>query len=293
MESKGFNLYHIHNHFFTPSLFVVLYQRAGEGLLLIMEEQYLNIRFSLLFNANLTSDEKLILAEMVSLNNLQNGCFASDNHFAKIINKSRQSVNGIIKKLERKGLISINVTKGIGKRTNLVHNFWELVVSPVEIETPIESIQELGVVEISDNTCRDSLDIGVENVETTCRETDTTNTSTITDLLLQEELQYTGASVDSTIENIDNQYQDACLKLIELITTDPAQITNPFVKQFQDCFAGLYLFFGHNFIDDCHIFKSNSELYEIYSSSKFYEVRQDLQFVRDNMDRFLRQQNWI
>jgi hypothetical protein len=41
------------------------------------------------------------------------------------------------------------------------------------------------------------------------------------------------------------------------------------------------------------IFKSNGKLYEIYGSSNFYEVRQDLQFVRDNMDRFLRQQNWI
>ena len=258
-----------------------------------MKGQYLNIHYRILKNPNFTSDEKLILAEIVALDKLKNGCTAGDEHFTEIINKSRQTVNGIMKKFEREGLIVLAVKKGVGKKTKLASNFEELLNKGVENQTNIELVKAPVPVEISDNTCRDSFELGVENVDTTCRETDTTNTSTITDILLQEELQYAGATVDSTIENIDNQYQDACLKLIELITTDPAQITNPFVKQFQDCFAGLYLFFGHNFIDNCHIFKSNYKLYEIYGSSNFFEVRQDLQFVRDNMDRFLRQQNWI
>lgn len=259
-----------------------------------MKGQYLNIHYRILKNPNFSSDEKLILAEIVALNNFKNGCTAGDEHFTEIINKSRQTVNGIMKKFERKGLIVLAVKKGVGKKTKLASNFEELLNKGVENQTYMELLKAPEVVENTDTTCRDMLQEGVENVENTCRETDTTNTSTITDILLQEELQYTGATVNSTIEDIiDNQYQDACLKLKELITTDPAQITNPFVEQFQDSFAGLYLFFGHNFIDDCHIFKSNSELYEIYNSSNFYEVRKDLQFVRDNMDRFLRQQNWI
>ncbi len=258
-----------------------------------MKGQYLNIHYRILKNPNFTSDEKLILAEIVALNNFKNGCTAGDEHFTEIINKSRQTVNGIMKKFEREGLIVLAVKKGVGKKTKLASNFEELLNKGVENLTYMELVTAPVVVENTDTTCRDTLLEGVDNEDTTCRETDTTNTSTITDILLQEELQYTGATVNSTIENIDNQYQDACLKLIELITTDPAKITNPFVKQFQDCFAGLYLFFGHNFIDNCHIFKSNSKLYEIYGSSNFYEVRQDLQFVRDNMDRFLRQQNWI
>jgi hypothetical protein len=257
-----------------------------------MEEQYLNITHSILYHPSLSSDEKLILAEIVSLDGLRNGCIASDKHFARIINKTRQTANGIVKKFEKIGYITITVILGKGKITKLADNFWQLIRTPVNIEDTSEVLQESGDVELLDISCRDTLQVGVENEDTTCRETDTIITPTITGLLLQEELQYTGATVNSTIEDIDNQYQDACLKLKELITTDPAHITNPFVKQFQDCFAGLYLFFGHNFIDNCHIFKSNSKLYEIYGSSNFYEVRQDLQFVRDNMDRFLRQQNW-
>ena len=148
-------------------------------------------------------------------------------------------------------------------------------------------------VEILDSACQDSLQVGVENEDTTCRDTDTTITSTITSLLLQEELQYTGGTIDSPVENFVHQHQDACLRLNELITIDPAQLTNPFLIKFQDCYAGVYLFFGDNFIDNCHILKSNQELYEIYGSSNFYEVRSDLTFIRENMERFLRYNTFI
>lgn len=258
-----------------------------------MKGQYLNIHYRILKNPNFTSDEKLVLAEIVALCQLKNGCTASDEHFTEIINKSRQTVNGIMKKFERQGLIVLDVKKGVGKRTKLASNFEELLMLPVKNQTISEVVQVPVPVEISDNTCRDSLDFGVENVDFTCRKTDTIITSSITGLIVQEPVQDTGATVDSTIENIDNQYQDACIKLIELINTNPAQITNPFVRKFVGCLAELEHKFGHYFIDDCHIFKSNSELYKIYGLSNFYEIRQDLLFVRENMDRFLRQQNWI
>jgi hypothetical protein len=258
-----------------------------------MEEQYLNIRFSLLFNSNFTSDEKLILAEMVSLSSLPKGCVAGDNHFAKLINKSRPTTNGIIKNLQARGYITLIVKKGIGKTTKLVDNFWGLVSTPVERDDNSAVVQEPVVVENTDTTCRYKLQEGVENEDTTCRETDTTITFTNTDLLVQEVLEYTGATETYKIDSSNSQYNDVYLKLIELITLDPAKITNPFVKQFQHCFAGLYLFFGHDFLENCHIFKNNNELYEIYGSSNFYEVRQDLTYVRENMDRFLRLSNLI
>lgn len=258
-----------------------------------MKGQYLNIHYRILKNPNFTSDEKLILAEIVALSQLKNGCTAGDEHYIEIINKSRQTVNGIMKKFERAGLIVLDVKKGKGKKTKLATNFEELLKLPVKNQTILEVVQVPVLVEVPDNTCRESPDLGVENNDTTCRETDTINTSTNTDILLQEVIHYTGATGDSTIKNIDNQYQDDCSRLIELMNTDPAQITNPFVMQFVGCLAELEHKFGDDFIDDCHIFKSNSELYEIYGSSNFYEIRQDLQFVRENMDRFLRQQNWI
>ena len=241
-------------------------------------DTYLNIPYSLLECNKFDAVDKILLAEILSLSKLPKGCFKSDTRFGQLVNLKRSAVNKRMKNLELEGYIQITEVKGKGKRTKPVADFWD-------------KIKERAT--LVDMGCDTEIQVPVTTEDTSCHHSGTTNTSTITDLLLQEELQYTGASVDSSIENIDNQYQDACLKLIELITMDPAQITNPFVKQFQDCFAGLYLFFGHDFIDDCHIFKSNSELYEIYGSTNFYEIRQDLQFVRENMDRFLRQQNWI
>jgi hypothetical protein len=254
-----------------------------------MEGQYLNIPFGILFNPKLTSDEKLILAEIVSLDKLMNGCTAGDNHFAKIINKTRQTTNGIIKKLETMGLLEIKVKPGIGKKTKPVKNFWELIAIPVgKDDTSVEQPIHVGVGD-SDTTCRDSLQVGVEIHDTTCRDSDTTITITNTDILIQEELHNTGATDNISVEINDCWNKDACSKLNELINTDPATISNPFRMKFQDCCAGLDLFFGSSFFDNCHIFKSNKELYEIYGSSNFFEVRMDLIFVRENMNRFLRQ----
>ena len=238
---------------------------------------YLNIPYSLLECDKFDAVDKILLAEILSLNKLAKGCFKSDTRFGQLVNLKRSAVNKRMKNLELEGYIQILEVKGKGKRTKLVGDFWDKIKGPAILE---------------DMGCNTEIQVPVTKEDTSCHHCGTTNTSTITDRLLQEELNYTGATFDSPIENIDNQHQSACLKLIELITKDPSQITNPFLKQFQDCFAGLYLFFGNKFIDDCHIFKSNSELYEIYGSSNFYEVRQDLQFVRDNMDRFLRQKNW-
>jgi transposase len=258
-----------------------------------MEKQYLNINHSILYHPTLCSDEKLILAEIVSLDGLRNGCIASDKHFARIINKSRQTVNGIMKKFQRAGLIVLDVKKGIGKKTKLATNFEELLLKPFENQTNLEVVEAPAPVELLDISCRETLQVGVENEDTTCREIDTINTITNTGKLIQEELHNTGKSLDSLVKNFSNQHQDACFRLNELINTDPAQITNPFLIQFQECYAGLYLLLGNDFADNCHIFKSNQELYEIYGFSNFYEVRKDLIFVRENMDRFLRYTTFI
>jgi biotin operon repressor len=238
---------------------------------------YLNIPYSLLECNKFDAVDKILLAEILSLSKLPKGCIKSDSSFGQLVNLKRSAVNKRMKTLELEGYIQITEVKGKGKRTKPVTNFWQKIKGHAMLE---------------DIGCDMEVQVTVTSEDTSCHQSGTTNTSTITDIILQEELQYTGATVDTTIENIDNQYPDACFKLIELISIDPAQITNPFVKQFQDCLAGLYLFFGNNFIDDCNIFKSNKELYEIYGSSNFYEIRQDLQFVRENMDRILRQKNW-
>ena len=257
-----------------------------------MGNHYLNIPIELKFNSKFSCDEKMILAEIVTLDKLRYGCTASDLHFAKMINKSRQTTNGIIKNFERQGLLLIT-KEGKGKRTKLVDNFWELVISPVGIKDTLGLVEKPVEEELSDNMCRDTLQLGVENEDKTCREIDTINTINNTDILIQEEIQYTGATGDSTVENIDIQYQEACKRINELMNTDPAQLTNSFLLEFANNLAGLEKKFGYEFLVNGHIFKSNNELYKIYGSSNFYEVRKDLIYVRDNMDRFLRQKTFI
>ena len=52
--------------------------------------------------------------------------------------------------------------------------------------------------------------------------------------IIQEELQYTGGMVDSTIDNFNTQYESAGNRIIELMNNDPELLTNPFIKKFQN-----------------------------------------------------------
>jgi hypothetical protein len=244
----------------------------------------LNIPYDILLNPNFTSDEKFILAEIIALDKRPRGCTASDNHFAEIINKTRQTTNGIIKNLELKGFIHIEVRPGVGKKTKPAANFWELIKIRVENDDTLESNQEDRGVGKSNTTCRDSLQVGVENDDTTCRNSDTTNTITNTDILLQEELQYTGATDDSIVE-----YQ----KLNKLLNTDPVLISNQFLIDFQYCSFKLEEFFGTSIFEQMNIRKTNQEIYKIYNATNLHGIRDELNFVKSNMDRFLRIETYI
>lgn len=249
-----------------------------------MSERYLNVPYSILLNPNLTCDEKFILAEIISLDKRPRGCTASDNHFAEIINKTRQTTNGIIKNLEFKGLIHIEVRPGVGKKTKPAANFWELIKIRVENDDTLECTQEYRGVGKSDTTCRDSLQVGVEFHDTTCRDSDTTNTITNTDILIQRELQYTGATGDSIVE-----YQ----KFNKLLNTDPALVSNQFLIDFQYCSFKLEEFFGTSIFEQMNIRKTNQEIYQIYSITNLHGIRTELNFVKSNMDRFLRIESYI
>ena len=249
-----------------------------------MSERYLNVPYSILLNPNLTCDEKFILAEILSLDKRPRGCTASDNHFAEIINKTRQTTNGIIKNLEFKGFIHIEVRPGVGKKTKPAANFWELIKIRVENDDTLESNQEDRGVGKSDTTCRDSLQVGVGKSDTTCRNSDTTNNITNTGILLQRELQYTGETDDSIVE-----YQ----KLNKLLNTDPALISNQFLIDFQYCSFKLEEFFGTSIFEQMNIRKTNQEIYQIYSITNLQGIRTELNFVKDNLTRFLNCESYI
>ncbi len=249
-----------------------------------MAERYLNIPYDILLNPNFTSDEKFILAEIIALDKRPKGCIASDNHFAEIITKTRQTTNGIIKNLESKGFINIKVKPGVGKKTKPAANFWELIKIPVgNHDTSSTNNIPIGVGN-SGTTCRDTLQVGVEFHDTTCRDSDTTNTITNTDILLHRELQYTGATDDSIVG-----YQ----KLNKLLNTDPALVSNQFLIDFQYCSFKLEEFFGTSIFEQMNIRKTNQEIYQIYSITNLHGIRTELNFVKSNMDRFLRIESYI
>ena len=77
-------------------------------------------------NENLTVQEKIFLVEIDSLDN-NDGCFANNNYFANFFKLSKNRCSEVIKKLEKKGLITISYTyvegtKQIDKRIIKVIN---------------------------------------------------------------------------------------------------------------------------------------------------------------------------
>ena len=77
-------------------------------------------------NENLTIQEKVFLVEIDSLDN-NDGCFANNNYFANFFKLSKNRCSEVIKKLEKKGLITISYTyvegtKQIDKRIIKVVN---------------------------------------------------------------------------------------------------------------------------------------------------------------------------
>ncbi len=267
-------------------MFPALYQRTGEDFN-FMKKRYLNIPYEVLFNNNFDAENKIILSEIIALSKLPDGCIKSDERFGELVNLKRTAVNGRMNGLVKDGYIKrINRKNRSTVKTVLSKNFWELVRKGIIKEKKVE-------LEIEDNDglpdtlCHLDHIEGVIETQINSHQDDTINTTTNTDILIQEELQYTGGT-ETPVDNFITQYQSAGKRIIELMIKDPEQISNPFIKQFQDRVAGLYLFFGESFLDNFHVFKTNQELYGIYGTSNFYEVRDDLMFVKENMEKFLR-----
>lgn len=92
----------------------------------------------------LTLQEKVFLAEIDSLDN-ENGCYASNNYFAKFFKLSRNRCSEIIKSLEKKGLVLIEYIRQDGK-ANIEKRVIRVVDKPNtpirESEQPIRKVEE-------------------------------------------------------------------------------------------------------------------------------------------------------
>lgn len=66
---------------------------------------------------DLTIGEKVMIAEINSLDTKDRGCFAGNKHFAELFGFSTRRVQQIIGRLKEKGMVSVNVEAATGERT--------------------------------------------------------------------------------------------------------------------------------------------------------------------------------
>ena len=69
----------------------------------------------ILEDERLDAANKIIMAEIISLCELEKGCYASDEHFAKLVGIERSSSNKRIKNLVQMGYVTKRIAKGKGK----------------------------------------------------------------------------------------------------------------------------------------------------------------------------------
>lgn len=125
-------------------------------------------------NEELKIMEKLFLVEIDSLDN-EKGCFASNDHFSKFFNLSKNRCSEIIKDLEKKGYLQITYIREQGKKNikeRVIKVLFKYQISTREIDNgiresdrPIREIEE-GYSEkcednntIINNTFNNTLDI--------------------------------------------------------------------------------------------------------------------------------------
>lgn len=84
---------------------------------------------------NLTVTERFILSEIAQLSSLEDGCYASNNHFASLINITRQSASRAIKTLAEKGYISSEIIAGTRNHSRVI----KLIMPSIKTLHPLAS----------------------------------------------------------------------------------------------------------------------------------------------------------
>ena len=144
---------------------------------------------------NLKKDKKLdwtnkaLLSEIYSLCKLADGCFASDNHFGKLLGLGRSSVNKRVNWLKEQGYI------------NAVNHYKEHLIIGRTI-TKGSSQEKHTLVPKRDRGS------SVEN---------TTNTTTNTDIIIQETIHDTGAVIKSDMsmnQLLTNRFEELVFDLV-------------------------------------------------------------------------------
>ena len=130
---------------------------------------------------------------------LEDGCFKSDSRFGKLLGIGRTSVNKRVNWLKKKGYIN---TKN--------HHQDKLCIG--RTITKSSSVEKHTLVPEEDNgSSQKTLGVVLENDKDSSVE-NTINSSTNSDLIIQETIQYTGATIN---QSLNNKFEELVFELVE------------------------------------------------------------------------------
>ncbi|TFV94490.1 helix-turn-helix domain-containing protein [Algoriphagus kandeliae] len=95
------------------------------------------IPIEILEDKNLNSTEKILLSEIYSLTELQDGCFASNDHFGQLLGITKGAASKRIKKIKEKGYIN---TKDVYEKKSCVGRFITKVENPKKVKTETNQV---------------------------------------------------------------------------------------------------------------------------------------------------------
>jgi len=164
----------------------------------------------ILDDKNLDAANRIILAEIYSLCKLPKGCFAGDKHLGTLANLSRPAINSRIKTLEEMEYFEKTVKPGVGKI--LKRTYRNSIISKAVLET---TQVENTFNPTSTSSTTDTLP--VSSGIFTSSATDTINTTTNTDIIIQETIHDTGAAIKSDMsmnQLLTNRFEELVIDLV-------------------------------------------------------------------------------
>jgi biotin operon repressor len=97
----------------------------------------------------LDSADKILLDEIISLGNQRDGCYASDEHFAELLEETRVNINRRIQKLKKQGRIFVTRVRN-GKKWKRTIKFISLVESKKLIH-PNPAVESNNLMDVESN----------------------------------------------------------------------------------------------------------------------------------------------
>lgn len=124
-------------------------------------EGFINIPYTILFDDNLSSTQKIMLSEIIALTKLSEGCFKSNSEFGKILGISSSASSKQIKQLEKNNYI---ITKQVKKGNEIEYRLIELSSSyitrgvvPISLEGSSQTTTEVLPKSLGGSSCRNTI----------------------------------------------------------------------------------------------------------------------------------------